>query len=63
VPAFGGATGGVDQPGEPRRQDATDVASEVDQHGEFGAELRDGGERRTRVVTEEELRHDGEVAR
>ena len=42
-----------------------DVGPEVDQHGDDGAELDDGGERRDRLVVDvqvEQLLGDGEVA-
>ena len=36
-------------------QDGADLAPEVDDHGQLGADLGDGGERRARVVPAEEL--------
>jgi hypothetical protein len=54
---------GDDQTVEPRLEDASDVAREVQQHGEFGAQLTDSGERCTRVVGEEDPRDDRQVAR
>jgi hypothetical protein len=45
---------------EPRRQHLADALAEEDHDRELGAELRDGGERRSRVAAHEEPR-DAEV--
>ena len=62
-PVVDGAARGDEQAAEPGLEDAPDVAGEVDQHGDLGAQLGDRGERRAGVVGEEDPGHDRQVAR
>ena len=62
-PIVEGAVRGDEQTVEPRLEDAADVAGEVQQHCQLGAQLRNGSERRACVVVEEDARGDRKMTR
>src|SRR6185437_9042235 len=57
-PVVEGAVCSDEKAVEPGLEDAADVAGEVQQHRQLGAQLSDRGERRARVIVEEDARGD-----
>ena len=50
-----------EQATEPGRQDVDDVLTEIQQHGQLGAQLYDGGERRPRIRPQHQIAEDADM--